>query len=114
MLKSRPPAIDLELLRVFAFIAEERSFSRATRLVGRSLSAVFKRMQPHDARGTTGKGHQQNTAGIHAVDDQIGDPMGQGICLARPRSSDDKERRCQVTDVLGADTMIYGPTLLGI
>jgi DNA-binding transcriptional LysR family regulator len=49
MLMSRPPAIDPDLLRVFAFIAEERSFTRAAQLVGRTQSAVSMQMQRLEA-----------------------------------------------------------------
>ena len=49
MLMSRPPAIDPDLLRVFAFIAEECSFTRAAQLVGRTQSAVSMQMQRLEA-----------------------------------------------------------------
>jgi DNA-binding transcriptional LysR family regulator len=49
MVMSRPPAIDPDLLRVFAFIAEERSFTRAAQLVGRTQSAVSMQMQRLEA-----------------------------------------------------------------
>jgi hypothetical protein len=59
------------------------------------------------------EGHQQDAAWIDAVDDQIGNPMGQGVCLARSRPGDDKQRRGQPGG-FGADTMFDGPPLLGI
>jgi DNA-binding transcriptional LysR family regulator len=46
---SRPSAIDPDLLRVFTFIAEERSFTRAAQMVGRTQSAVSMQMQRLEA-----------------------------------------------------------------
>ena len=67
----------------------------------------------HLGRGTAGKRHQQDAARINAVDDQIGDPMGQGVGLARSRPGDDEQRGGQ-TASFAADTMFDGPPLLGI
>jgi DNA-binding transcriptional LysR family regulator len=40
-----PPALDIDLLRSFLLIAEERSFTRAAERVGRTQSAVSLQMQ---------------------------------------------------------------------
>lgn len=45
MLMTRPAAIDPDLLRSFVLIAEERSFTRAAQIVGRTQSAVSMQMQ---------------------------------------------------------------------
>lgn len=42
---SRPASLDPDLLRSFVLIAEERSFTRAAQLVGRTQSAVSMQMQ---------------------------------------------------------------------
>jgi hypothetical protein len=45
----------------------------------------------HFSRGAARKGHQQDTAGIGSVDDQMGDPMGHGVGLPGARAGDDQE-----------------------
>jgi DNA-binding transcriptional LysR family regulator len=45
MLMTRPASLDPDLLRVFVYIAEERSFTRAAQLVGRTQSAVSMQVQ---------------------------------------------------------------------
>ena len=47
----------------------------------------------HLGRGTTRKRHQQDPAGVGPLDDQMGDPMGEGVGLSRPRSRNDQQRR---------------------
>jgi DNA-binding transcriptional LysR family regulator len=47
---SVPTSLDPDLLRAFAFIAEEGSFTRAARLVGRSQSAVSMQVQRLEAQ----------------------------------------------------------------
>jgi len=46
----QPPGIDPDLLRVFAYIAEEGSFTRAAERVGRTQSAVSMQMQRLEAQ----------------------------------------------------------------
>jgi hypothetical protein len=41
------------------------------------------------------KRHQQDPAGVGAMDDQMGDPMGEGVGLSRSCSCNDKKRRCR-------------------
>jgi hypothetical protein len=67
----------------------------------------------HLGRGPAGKGHQQDAAWIDAVDDQVGNPAGQGVGLARSRPGDDEQRRGH-TASLTADAMFDGAPLLGI
>ena len=40
----------------------------------------------HFGRRAAGKRHQQDAAGVGAVDDQMGDAMGQGVGLAGARA----------------------------
>ncbi len=45
ILMLRPATLDPDLLRAFVLIAEERSFTRAAQLVGRTQSAVSMQVQ---------------------------------------------------------------------
>ena len=47
----------------------------------------------HLGRGAPGKRHQQDPAGVGALDDQMGDPVGEGVGLSGSRSCDDQQRR---------------------
>ena len=63
-----------------------------------ALSPMHLRADPldparHLGRRPAGEGHQQNAARIGAVDDQMRDPMRQGVGLAGSRAGDDQERR---------------------
>jgi DNA-binding transcriptional LysR family regulator len=49
MLMPRPATLDPDLLRAFVHIAEERSFTRAAQLVGRTQSAVSMQVQRLEA-----------------------------------------------------------------
>jgi hypothetical protein len=69
--------------------------------------------RPILGRGPTGEGHQQDTARVNAVDDQVGDAMRQGVRFPRSRPRDD-EQRCGLTGGITADAMFDGPPLLGI
>lgn len=42
----------------------------------------------HLGRGTPRKRHQQDPARVGALNDQMGDPMGEGVGLSGPRSCD--------------------------
>ena len=55
----------------------------------------------HLGRGAPRKRHQQNPAGVRALDDQVGDAMGEGIGLAGTRSGND-EQWCRGQSSLGA------------
>jgi DNA-binding transcriptional LysR family regulator len=46
---TRPATLDPDLLRAFVFIAEERSFTRAAQLIGRTQSAVSMQVQRLEA-----------------------------------------------------------------
>ena len=46
----------------------------------------------HLARRPAREGHQQDARRIGAVDDEMGDPVGKRVGLARPRPGDDEER----------------------
>ena len=67
----------------------------------------------HLGRGAAGEGHQQNATWIDAMDNQIGDPMRQGVGLARSRPGDD-EQWGDRTSGFAADTMFDGPPLFKI
>src|SRR3982074_439899 len=41
--------------------------------------------------GPAREGHQQDLAGIGAIDDQVGDPVRQGVGLAGPRPGNDEQ-----------------------
>jgi DNA-binding transcriptional LysR family regulator len=49
MSMTRPATLDPDLLRAFVFIAEERSFTRAAQLIGRTQSAVSMQVQRLEA-----------------------------------------------------------------
>jgi DNA-binding transcriptional LysR family regulator len=49
MRMNHPASLDPDLLRVFVYIAEERSFTRAAQLVGRTQSAVSMQVQRLEA-----------------------------------------------------------------
>ena len=49
MAMTRPATLDPDLLRAFVFIAEERSFTRAAQLIGRTQSAVSMQVQRLEA-----------------------------------------------------------------
>ena len=61
----------------------------------------------------TGEGHQQDAARIGAVDDQMGDAMGERVGLAGSRARDDQQRASRRA-VLLADAVFDCPSLFGI
>ena len=61
----------------------------------------------------TGEGHQQDTARVGAVDDQMRDAMGERVRLAGPGPGDDEERSRR-RGLLLPRAMFDGPSLLGI
>jgi len=61
----------------------------------------------------TGEGHQQDTARVGAVDDQMRDAMGERVRLAGPGAADD-EKRSRRRALLLAGAMFDGPSLFGI
>ena len=67
----------------------------------------------HLGRRPTGEGHQQDTAGVGAVDDQMRDAMGERVRLAGPGPGDD-EKRSRGRALLLPRAMFDGPSLLGI
>ena len=63
----------------------------------------------HLRRGAAREGHQQDAAGIGAVDDQMGDPMGEGVGLAGAGAGNDEERRANVA--ASGHAVLHGPAL---
>jgi hypothetical protein len=47
----------------------------------------------HLGGGTPRKRHQQDAARVGALDDQMGDPMGEGVGLSGSGSGNDQQRR---------------------
>ena len=54
---------------------------------------------------------KQDAARVGAVDDEVGDAVGEGVGLARAGAGDDQQR---AADGIGVDAMLYGAALLGI
>ena len=67
----------------------------------------------HFGGGATRKGHQQYPAGIGTVDDQMGDPVCQGVGLSGTRAGDDEERRTRC-GVLLPYPMLDGSSLFAV
>ena len=67
----------------------------------------------HLGGGAARKRHQQNPSRIGAVDDQVRDPVRQGVGLAGPCAGDHQERRSRRA-VLLPDAVLDGPPLLWI
>ena len=59
------------------------------------------------------EGHQQDFAGIGAIDDQVGHPVRQGVGLAGPRAGNDEQWRARRRIVL-PDAMLDSPPLFMI
>jgi hypothetical protein len=57
-----------------------------------NLSRNMLNPPDHFGRGSARKGHQQDPAGIGTVDDQMGDPVSQGVSLPGTRTGNDQER----------------------
>ena len=65
----------------------------------------------HLGRRPPGEGHQENPSRIDAVDDQMGDPVRQGIGLAGSRPGYDQERSRRRPRVF-SDAVFGGPLLI--
>jgi hypothetical protein len=63
--------------------------------------------------GPAREGHQQDFAGIGAIDDQVGHPVRQGVGLAGPRPGNDEEWRARRRIVL-PHAMLDSPPLFRI
>ena len=118
----REIGIESDLLRVIAQDPRADSMKRAGpgQRVGHDASVRAHRLGAdaldaarHFARRPKRKGHQQDTARIGAVDDQMGDAMGERVGLARPRPGDD-EKRSRRRALLHPHAMFDGPSLFGI
>ena len=68
----------------------------------------------HLGRSPAGEGQQEDAARIGAVDDQMGDAVGEGIGLARSRSGDDQERARRGWRPPVSDAVFYRLTLLRV
>ena len=67
----------------------------------------------HLGRGPPGERHQQDAARVGAIDDQMRDPMGEGVGLAGPGAGDDQQRASRRAHA-PAQAVLDGPPLLGI
>src|SRR5215469_1093626 len=67
----------------------------------------------HFGGGTTRKGHQQYSTGIGTVEDQMSDPVSQGVGLSATRAGDDEERRTRC-GVFLTHTMLDSSSLLAV
>jgi hypothetical protein len=66
----------------------------------------------HLRRGTPRERHEQDSARVGAANDQVGDPVGEGIRLTGSSAGDDQQGRSDMA--IGSDAMLDGPTLLRI
>jgi len=78
-----------------------------------NLSRNMLNAPDHFGRGAARKGHQQDPAGIGAVDDMMGDPVSHGVGLPGTRPGDDQER-CAWCSVLRLNAMLDGSSLFTI
>jgi len=67
----------------------------------------------HFGGGATRKGHQQYSTGIGTVDDQMSDPVSQGVGLSGTRAGDDEERR-SLCGVFLTHTMLDSSSLFAV
>jgi len=79
------------------------------------IGAEDARQNPFDSAGhlagtPTRKGEEEDTPGIGAIDDEMGDPMGQGIGFARAGARNHQQRRGAVSP----DAMLHRAALLGV
>ena len=65
----------------------------------------------HLGGGATGKRHQQDPAGIGTLNDQMRDPMGEGVGLSGARAGNDEQGRCGQSP---GGPVLNRPPLLGI
>ena len=66
----------------------------------------------HFGRGAPRERHQQNPAGVGAIDDQMGDAMGEGVRLAGSGAGDDQQGRSDMA--VQRHAVFHGPALFGI
>ena len=67
----------------------------------------------HLGRRAAREGQQQDAAGVGAVHDQVGDPVGERIGLARAGAGDDEQRTRDVGD-RGGHAVLDGAALLWV
>jgi hypothetical protein len=67
----------------------------------------------HFGGGATRKGHQQYSMGIGTVDDQMSDPVSQGVGLSGTSAGDNEERRTRCGVVL-PHTMLDSSSLFAV
>ena len=67
----------------------------------------------HFGGGTARKGHQQYSPGIGTIDDQMRDPVRQGVGLSGTRAGDDEERRAR-SGVLLPHTVLDSLSLFAV
>jgi len=67
----------------------------------------------HFGGGATRKGHQQYSTGIGTVDDEMRDPVSQGVGLSGTRAGDDEERRTRCSVFL-THTMLDSSSLFAV
>ncbi len=114
--------IEPDLLGVVAQDARANPVERAgpCERVGHGAGARSHRLRAnafdaarHLGRRPAGEGHQQDTAGVGPVDDQMRDAMGERVRLAGPGAGDD-EKRSRRRALFLPRAMFDGPSLLGI
>src|SRR6516225_6255770 len=66
----------------------------------------------HLRRGTPRERHEQDSARVGAANDQVGDPVGEGIRLTGSSAGDDQQGSSDMA--ICSDPMLDGPTLLRI
>ena len=76
-----------------------------------TLRAMRSTRSRHLGRGAARKRHQQDPARVGALDDQMGDPMGEGVGLAGSGAGDDQQRRRRQSS---RSAVLDGAALLGI
>ena len=64
----------------------------------------------HFRCGSPRKGEEEDAPRIGAIDDQVGDAMGEGIGLARSRPGNDEQRSAD----MAADAVLDRPPLVGV
>ena len=119
---NRETGIEADLLRIVAQDSRADPMERAgpCQCVGHDARVGAHRQGAdaldaarHLGSRPTGESHQQDAARIGAVDDQMGDAMGERVSLARSRPGDDQER-ARRRAVLLPDAMLDGLSLFGI
>ena len=80
--------------------AQARASDHGPGLVAEHLARDAFDSARHLGGGAAREGEQQDAAGIDAVDDEVGDAMRHGVCLARPGAGDDEQRTTCMTDAM--------------